>query len=219
MLCPTHRIPDRLPCRSPSSFRGSRRASAAERHEINDAAPASPQQRARTNAACSGRMLGQNIAIPDVPTVGAVQRLFERRRSIHNPVPTPPTRPPNQLRPPRLKSKSVTGASDENSSVQSSLAPMRPPITPATAASTPSLGRPLRLSSRPNIQMPMRAPTATSTPKLVISKSPMRNRTGYMLSTPNAKTAIRQATLIGQRRSRAACSCRTRTRSRPPCQG
>ena len=74
------------------------------------------------------------------------------------------------------------GASPENSRVHRSLAPISPPITPATAASTPSAGRPLRFSSRPNIQMPTRAPTATSTPKLVISKSPMRNRTGYMLS-------------------------------------
>jgi hypothetical protein len=44
--------------------------------------PASSKQRARTNTACSGRTLRQKIAIPDVPTVGAVQRLLSSVLSV-----------------------------------------------------------------------------------------------------------------------------------------
>ena len=53
-------------------------------------------------------------------------------------------------------------------------------MMPATAASTPSSGNPESRNSRRNIQRPASAPIASRTPKLVTSKSPIRNRTGYI---------------------------------------
>ena len=72
----------------------------------------------------------------------------------------------------------------DSSRTQSTFAPANPPMTPATAASTPSSGRRERRSSRRNIQRPTNAPIATKTPKLVTSKSPIRNRTGYICARP-----------------------------------
>lgn len=106
---------------------------------------------------------------------------IRRRRSAHNPVATPPRNPPNQLSPPRLKSSDSKGASSRNSTAQTTFAPTNPPSTPMTAASTPSAGSLLRLSSEPKIHMPVNAPSATSAPNVVTSKPPMRKRIGYTL--------------------------------------
>jgi hypothetical protein len=79
-----------------------------------------------------------------------------------------------------LSSRSATDSSPRCSRTQSSLAPASRPMMPATAASTPSSGNPERRDSRRNIQRPTSAPIATRTPKLVTSKSPIRNSTGYV---------------------------------------
>src|SRR5262245_16254117 len=102
-----------------------------------------------------------------------------RRRSIHTPVPTPPANPPNQLNPPRLSRRERNGASLRNSTVHTTFAPIRPPMTPAIAASIACSGNLLYFSSLANIQIPANAPAATSTPNVVTSKSPMRKRIGY----------------------------------------
>jgi len=94
---------------------------------------------------------------------------------------TPPTSPPNQLMPPRLRIRSRNGSSPRCSATHNSFAPSNPPKTPAMAASPPDAGRPLRASSRPNTQRPMSAPIATITPKLVTSKLPTRKNVGYIV--------------------------------------
>ena len=94
------------------------------------------------------------------------------------PAAIPPAKPPNQLMPPRDVSSWNSGASPACSAVQSSLAPSRPPITPAMPTSTTASGSPARRASRRSSQTPASAPSATMTPKLVTSNEPMLNRTG-----------------------------------------
>src|SRR5262245_38582891 len=102
------------------------------------------------------------------------------RRSIQSPVPTPPRSPPNQLSPPRLKSSDAIGPVWENSIVDRTFAPIRPPMTPAMAADAVSSGSRLRLASRSKTRTPTMAARPPRTPKLVISRSPALNRPGYM---------------------------------------
>ena len=72
---------------------------------------------------------------------------------------------------------------------------------PATAESTALSGRRDRCSSRRKTHKPIRAPAATRTPKLVISKSPMRKKTGKMGISSGLARAQGYS---GDRRSRSA---------------
>src|SRR5262245_49514488 len=119
-----------------------------------------------------------------------------------SPAPIPPTRPPNQLNPPRLRSSCSTGSSCRCSATHSSFAPTRPPRTPATAASTPVSGRLDRSSSRRKIQTPTNAATAIIAPKLVSSNEPMRSRTGNMIRSflqSYATHEVRKALIVSYR--------------------
>src|SRR5262245_17720079 len=115
------------------------------------------------------------VAAARVATIG------RRRRCMRiNAVPIPPASPPNQLIPPLLNRRLLNGSSPRCSITQSSFAPASPPNTPAMAASLADAGKPLLANSRPNAQIPASAPRATSTPKLVMSKLPIRTTVGYI---------------------------------------
>jgi hypothetical protein len=115
------------------------------------------------------------VAAARIATIG--QRL---RAMCARPTPTPPIKPPYQLKPPRESSSSRIGVSGACSTVHRSFAPTRPPITPRRPASVAWSGSPDRRSSRRNNHSPTSAARATITPKLVTSKLPIRNSTGYM---------------------------------------
>src|SRR5262249_3377229 len=84
----------------------------------------------------------------------------------------PPTRPPYQVRPPRLKRKASTGASGSRtiiSAVNQSLEPSRPPTMAQNRIEDASASDPARSSARARTQPPTRKPSATMIPNVEIS--------------------------------------------------